>query len=506
MQWKTRRKFILFLILLVLVLAILVPSCTRPSDPQADKVPLPFESQLIKVACPRESLTSLIQRHGSLWAKTVGARVEAVTTQDADNPQKLEDASVWLIRPAQLARFATADQLRPVPTEVTRADSFGWLGILLLYREKLLKWSGEVYALPILGEAPLCFYRADLLGDTNHRTRFQEQRSHALGPPQTWEEFLEIAEYFADRREPGKRIASLPPLPASDKELDHLFYAVAAPYDRRAILQDDRKRPADVELFSFHYNLATGQPRIDQPAFLHALKLLQKMQAFRPEKSTQTPTTAFADGQAVLCLAEPSAIAQFRKRLPPAAIGVCPVPGSARWFAFGDGMERPAPAAGNSVPYQGAGGWLAVVPRTAPHPEAAFSLLAEMSGRTARSTQVVFNPEWGGGIFRQEQLDADQNWFGFELNAAQTANLKQALQQTVARPGLLNAVVCLRTPDQRAYRQALDEQLRLALTKGQDAQEALRTAKKRWEVLDAAKSVEIRKKEYLLSLGLMALP
>jgi multiple sugar transport system substrate-binding protein len=502
MQWKTTRKLVLFSALSAAALALLVLGCARPSDSQPEKTVLPFDGQLVKVVCPRPYLATLMNRHGSLWAKVGGARVEAVACQESAEPESIGDSSVWLIRPADLPRFASAGQVLSVPADLTRPNaSSGWNGLLALYREKLLRWSGQVYALPVLGEAPLCMYRADLLGQAVHRKQFHEKYNRELGPPQTWEEFAEIAEYFADNRAAGKRTPSLPPLPASDQELDYQFYAVAAPCDRRAVYQDDRKRPSESELFSYHYDMATGQPRIDRPAFVYALKLLKRLQAFRPEGAGATTAQAFADGQAVLCLAEPSVISHVRNHLPPSAIGVCEVPGSARWFAYRDGTEQPAPAGGNHVSYQGAGGWLAVVPRSAPHPEAAFALLAELCGRTA-SAQIVFNPEWGGGVFRQDQLDSDKDWFGFELNAAQTANLKQSLQQTLARPGLLNPVVCLRTPDQRAHRQALDEQLRLVLTKGADAQEALHAAAKRWNELDAGKDAETRKKEYLLSLGL----
>lgn len=481
---------------------LLVTGCGRPTDSQPENAVLPFEGQVIKVACPRPNLATLMNRHGSLWTKTSGARVEAVAIQEPAEPENIGDASVWLIRPADLPRLASAGQVLAVPADLTRPTaSFGWNSLLALYREKLLRWSGQAYALPILGEAPLCMYRADLLSQEAHRKRFREKYNRELGPPRTWEELAEIAEYFGNQREPGKRTPSLPPLLASDEELDYEFFSLAAPYDRRAVYEDDRKRPGENELFSFHYDIATGQPRIDGPAFVYALKLLQRLQALRADNSAVSSAQTFADGQAVLCLAEPSAIALARKRLPPSAVGVCEVPGSARWFAYRDGTEQPAPAEGNHIPYQGAGGWLAVVPRSAPHPEAAFALLAELSGRTA-SAQIVFNPEWGGGVFRQEQLDSDKDWFSFELNAAQTANLKQSLQQTLARPGLLNAVVCLRTPDQRAHRKALDEQVRLALTKGADAQEALRAAVIRWKELDAAKDAEMRKKEYLLSLGL----
>src|SRR5262249_9443738 len=152
-------------------------------------------------------------------------------------------------------------------------------------------------------------------------------------------------------------------------------------------------------------------------------------------------------------------------------IGVCEVPGSSRWFGFRDGKEVLAPDGGNHIPYQGAHGWVAVVPRSAPHPEAAFALFAELSDRSA-GVQLVFDPQWGGGAYREDDLKPSQNWFSSDLGEVPTSQLRESILQTVAPPGLMNPEVRLRIPDQHAYQLALVEQVRQALTENVDAQQA----------------------------------
>jgi multiple sugar transport system substrate-binding protein len=467
---------------------------------------LPFEGEEVKVGCVGEPIVSLINRHIPVWQRKSGARVQVVISPAGKGPDSIEGASIWIVRPAELPRWAAANQLLPVPADYRSASSpYGWLGILPLYREKLLKWASEVYGFPLLGDATVCFCRLDLFSDTTHQKRFRESYKHNLKPPATWEEFADIAEYFYSSRDVGKKAPSLAPLPDTAEELDALFYTVAAPFARRAIYQDETKPPTDEELFSFHYNQTTGQVRIDQPGFVHALKVLQKLQAFRPSEASAEPAQAFAEDRAVLCLAEPAWIARFLKKLRPEAIGVCEVPGSARWFSFHEGKEMASARDGNHIPYQGAGGWIAVVPRSAPHADAAFALLAELSGR-ATSMQLVFDPQWGGGAYRQEHLESAQNWYSFELNSTQTVALKEAVRQALARPGLQNPVVRLRTPDQGAHQEALVAELRKALLKERSAEEALNAALRRWNELDATKDLKTRKNEYLLSLGLTAQP
>src|SRR5262249_2687388 len=185
-------------------------------------------------------------------------------------------------------------------------DAYGWSGILALYREKLLRWAGQAYALPLLGDAPVCLYRADLFTDEKHQQAFRAKWGRELGPPQPWDQFVRMAEYFASNPGPGKATPSLPPLPESAEELDYLFYAVAAPHVRSAFYQDQTKLPKDVELFSFHYDFQTGEPRIAHAGFVHALRLLQRLQRFRPSGVSSHPGDAYGEGQAVLYLAEAS--------------------------------------------------------------------------------------------------------------------------------------------------------------------------------------------------------
>jgi multiple sugar transport system substrate-binding protein len=504
MQSKIVHKPSRFLFCLLLTLGAGLAGCTRPPATSVDPAPLSWQGMTIKIACPDRSTATLIQRYTPGWAKKTGARVEATLYSPSAGPDTVQDASIWIIRPAELGRWASANALRPVPSDLRAVGHrYTWTGLLPLYREKLLKWADETYALPLLGDAPVFFYRADLFALARHQQAFRAKYGRDLRPPRTWEEVRDIAEYFSGNLHPGQQLPSLPPLPEQAEELDYLFETVAASCARRAILQDERKRDPQEDLFSFHFDLTTGQPRIDKPGFVRALQLLQQLQPFRPSKAQAEPAQAFANGQAVVCLAQASWIGRFRKQLGPSSIGVCQVPGSAHWFTFTEGQQRPAPADGNRVPYLGAHGWFAVVPRSAPQPDAAYALSTELTGR-ATSMQIVFDPDWGGSVFRDEHLSADQQWYGLELDAAHTVQLKEALHETVARPGLLNPVVELRIPDQHLYQAALVEKLRLALEKGLPAKDALHDVAAAWSRLAAGKPAELRKKDYLLSLGLEA--
>src|SRR5262249_52903069 len=225
---------------------------------------------------------------------------------------------------------------------------------------------------------------------------------------------------------------SLPPLPATDEAQDREFYCIAAPLARRVVREDDKKPPPDEELFSFHYDLTTGVPRIDRPGFVEALRLMQKLQAFRPVEPARQPAEAFRDGRAVLCLAGSEWVGRFQEEGSPVRgrFGICRTPGSRHVFPYQTGAAV-ALAEVNHVPYLGAGGWLAVVPRGTAHPEAAFALLTELSGPQT-SAEIALGTIGGGGTFRHTHLTLFAKGNAFELDMRGTQALVENLRLTLS--------------------------------------------------------------------------
>lgn len=502
MQWKTSRPGLLFFGLWL----ALVAGC-RPAPPPPAGPP-PYLGVQLRVACPAGVPAAVIMAQARAWALHQGAEVQVVEYDSARGPEQVEKADVWVLRPDGMPHAAVANQLLPVPPSFTARDSsYSWVGLLPVYREQLLLWGRTPEALPLLGESPLCCYRSDLLADPQHRKAFREQFGHDLGVPASWEEFAEIAEFFHTHTPSGKPAPSLPPLSADDRELDRLFYSVAACYARLAVPEDAAGPEADEsgEFFSFHYDVKTGKPRIDGPGFVHALGLLQRLQKCRPAAAHPTPALAFRARQTVLCLADAGWLVPFQGT--PALhdrFGICPMPGSACYFDYRTGRKQ-AVREPNRVPYLGSGGWLMVVPRGGPHPEAAWSLLADLSG-PARSAQVALEPEWGGGPTRSNQLRRER-WDAFDLDPERTAQLKESLNRTLLARGIKNPVVCLRTPDQAAHRAALTAAVRAALRDGADPAKALAGVARRWEELDRqrdeGKGKGTHQREYRTSLGLL---
>jgi ABC-type glycerol-3-phosphate transport system substrate-binding protein len=493
----------LFFLLLFGALA----GCHKAS-PTAGPTPEPHRGTTLRVACPAPAsapsegeprLTdpaAAVRAWGQAWAGRRGATLQVQTYDPKVGPPAASD--VWVLPPAELPRWAAAGAVLPLPSAMTRHDApFGWTDLLPDDRDPLLSWAQTAYAVPLLGEAPVCCYRADRLADRAVREAFRKRHGRDPGPPATWEQFAELAEFFAEH----DHRPSLPPLPADDRMLDRLFYAVAAGYARRAVRSDEPAGEAHVdEVFSFHYDLKTGRPRIDTPGFVHALGLLQRLQKCRPA-ADPVPERTFLRGEAVLCLTDACWVAAFqRNEKLRDRVGVGPVPGGDRYFEFATGQERPVKDA-NRVPYLGGAGWVMAVPKGAADAGAAFDLLGDLAGRQT-SGQLVQEPLWGGGPVREEQLRRER-WDAYDLDRERTQRLQEVLREALLHRGIKNPVLCLRTPWEAGHRAALDGRLREAL-QGKAAAEALRAAAGRWAEMDREAGVEKHRADYSISLGLLA--
>src|SRR5437016_52561 len=171
MQPKSGRVGILFSLLGLAGLALLIAGLGCPSRPTASpKEPkLVPSGRVVKVACPVGPATTVVERYGARWASQEGVRLEVVPWDPDGGLEAASTADVWVLATAQMPRWAAADALQPVPGALTaRSSSYAWENMLQVYREKLLVWDGKVYALPLLGEELVCYYRADLLSAAQH--------------------------------------------------------------------------------------------------------------------------------------------------------------------------------------------------------------------------------------------------------------------------------------------------------------------------------------------------
>jgi multiple sugar transport system substrate-binding protein len=417
----------------------------------------------VRVAAPDGAPRKLVHNLGREWANAAGATLAAVAP-GGDWPA----ADLVLIPAADLPRWAAAGKVAPLPRP-DAVDAF-----MPLYRTRLLAWGGTPYALPVIGDGPVCVYRRDLYADPAAQQAYRDKYHRQLAPPETWDEFADQAEFFAARR----ARPSLPPLPADDAGLTAAFAAVAAPLAVRAVpTEAARAGQRSAKPFSFQYDVDTGLPQLAEPGFVEALTLLKRMQPHRAK--TPTAAEAMKGDQAALgyvTLADLGGVGPEEAR----RWGVCRPPGSRRVF---DNLPPVIDRGLNTVPFLGAGAVLGLVPAGAANAEAAFDLLTYLAGPDV-STVVVHTPEYGSGPFRDRHVDPghEQGWLNYGLEAPQTALLR-TLQREVADPRVDNPALVLRLPGRAGHVAALAAEVRAALAGG-DPAAALKSAADKWRALD----------------------
>src|SRR5579884_3587602 len=500
------KRHVLRLFFFCLLLASGLAGC-RPAPTPNDVTAPERQSIQLHIACPNEETASLLRSRGRSWALRRDVKIDIQIydpSKDAEQQtQALTTADVWIIAPADLPHWAAAGKVVSLPNTYKAPDNpLAWSDLLPTWREQLVQWDGKAFAFPLFGEAPLCCYRSDLLKAPAHEAALRGLLGRDFNGPLTWEQFAQLAEHFRSKGMSGQPGPSLRPLPRNDAGLDRLFYTLTAGFARRAVRQEEERSaysPDDV--FSFHYNFETGQPRIAAPGFVHALKLLQRLQACRPVEPADHPEEAFLNGQAVLCLTDAPWLVTFQKT--PALrdkVGVCRIPGGDRYFDFRTGQERKPFGASNWLPYLGGAGWLAVVSSSSRNTEAAFELLADLAGPKT-STQIFLGSIGQGGPTRTGQLYRHR-WDTFDLEDKQAVHLRDFLEETLLHRNLKNPVLCLRTPRQALHRAVLVRGLREALLKGADAEKTLQNVAAEWSKLDREQGLAEHKADYRRSLGL----
>ncbi len=118
--------------------------------------------------------------------------------------------------PAFIGDFAGNNFIQPLDEYADKYDP-ALDDVITAFRELYLKWEGQLYALPYDGDVHMLLYRKDLLNHPGEQKAFQQQYGRKLAAPQTWDEYLEVGEFFT--REPGETLAG--------KELTRPFYGCA---------------------------------------------------------------------------------------------------------------------------------------------------------------------------------------------------------------------------------------------------------------------------------------
>ncbi|UCF91781.1 MAG: extracellular solute-binding protein [Desulfobacterales bacterium] len=123
--------------------------------------------------------------------------------------------------PTYIGDFAGNGYLEPLDEYMRKDPASTWdpnpSDVLAPFWELYCKFGGKVYALPIDGDVHMLMYRKDLFANPEEQAAFKAKYGKELNPPATWEDWLQVGEFFTRRK--GEKLAG--------QVLDRDFYGSA---------------------------------------------------------------------------------------------------------------------------------------------------------------------------------------------------------------------------------------------------------------------------------------
>ena len=99
----------------VLVGLIVALAGCSGSGPSPTSLAVGPEKVRVRVACLGEPTATMVRRHGRSWASRTGGELEVVAYDPGQGPQAGLAADVWVIAPAELARWVAVGQCNRCP-------------------------------------------------------------------------------------------------------------------------------------------------------------------------------------------------------------------------------------------------------------------------------------------------------------------------------------------------------------------------------------------------------
>jgi len=444
-----------------------------------------------------------LRRHAATFERATGAKVNVTVVPFSDLYQQiLTDATTgtnsydaWIFAPQWMADFAPAGIMEDLTARVRADTAIQWNDIAPFFREFSALYGGRILTVPLDGDFQMVYYRTDVL------------RQLGLQPPQTWDDYLNIAQRANGRDMNGDGRPDFGSCIAKKRNAQSywMFMSILGGY-----VQTQGTRQGAF------FDTRNMQPLVKNQAFAEALRVYRETTRFGPpdELNLDVGDTRglFTSGRCALSIdwgdIGPLSIDPQTSRVKD-RVGAVILPGSRRVLDRNTGnlvncTAQLCPHAINGVnraPYAAFGGWSGGInaKSAANKKDAAYALFSFMS-QPAQSNKDVTIGITGFNPYRISQFRDIQNWVAAGFSEAGARNYLTAIQQSLNSP---NMVLDLRIPKAQQYQQVvldrvLSEYLAGQLTIAQ-AQEQIHNG---WEEITNAEGRQKQLQAYLASLGI----
>jgi multiple sugar transport system substrate-binding protein len=444
-----------------------------------------------------------LQRRAPEFQQMTGARINVITVPFSDLYQRVltdmatgtNSFDAFVFAPQWMVDYVTPGFLEDLTERVQADEELRWDDVASFFRDFSSTYQGRVYTIPLDGDFQMVYYRSDLL------------EAEGLEPPNTWEDYLAIAETFhgQDLNDDGEGDYGSCISKKRNAQAYWMIWSVAGGF-----LQTQGTSQGAF------FNRETMEPLVDNEAFARALDIYQQTTEFGPPDELNLDVgdtrSLFVSGRCALSIdwGDIGALAvDPEQSVVQDKVGAVILPGSSEVLDRETGElvpcdEQTCPHADeegvNHAPFSAFGGWSGAINAAAPDEvkDAAYAFLSYVSQPEQANVDVTIG-ETGFNPYRTSQFEDLDVWLegGFSEQAAR--NYLAAIETSLNSP---NMVLDLRVPFNQRYQQVvLDRALSQFLAGELSRDQAIRQIHNGWEEITDELGREEQRQAYIDSLG-----
>ena len=442
---------------LVLALAaVVIAACTSgtPNTSSNNK----FSGVTVRVLTfTGPQIAEPLQRRGPEFEKLTGAKIEVITVPFSDLYQKLltdfatktnsYDATVF--DPQWMGDYVPSGYLEDLDSRIQGDSALQWNDIAPFFRDFSATFKGKIYTIPLDGDFQMVYYRTDLL------------QKDGLQPPQTWDDYISIAQHFQGKDLNGDGKADYGSCLAMKRSAQSywMYSSIASAF----IQSQGTKQGA-------FFDTNNMQPLYNNPAAAKGLGIYKTLSKLGPPDQLNNDVGdsrgLFVTGRCALSLdwgdIGPLAVDKTQSKVID-KVGAVILPGSKQvldrsTMQLADCNSTLCPNATNGVnhsPFAAFGGWSGAINHAASDKvkDAAYAFLSYMS-QPAQSSQDVTIGKTGFNPYRTSHFTNMGPWLASGMSQQAAQNYLGAIKDSLNNP---NMVLDMRIPQTSFYQQTAQD-------------------------------------------------
>jgi multiple sugar transport system substrate-binding protein len=413
---------------------------------------------------------------GDLYTKTIANFVTGGSTYDV-----ILGASSWL------------GDYNPYVVDLTsmihKDASIKWNDVIY---QRNGQWAGHQIAMPVDGDNQLMYYRRDILNNASLGKEYKKKMGHALAPPQTWDDFMNIARFFGDGKHGVHGVVE------AYKHGGQAFWYYMSNCVAFCSVPGEKG--------GMFFNPANLKPLVNDPGHVQAMQNYAEALKLGPPGMINFDSNEvrqrFAHGEAVLGIDwdDTPIIGELQKDSKvKGKIGTALLPGSHRVWNYKTGKWQTM-AALNRPAWLAFGGWCGVISKKAHNIPLAYKYLSFVASPAFSLKMVTLNNS-GMNPYRLSHFNNVAAWKKAGYPEPDLKAYLAAMRKSDLDP---NAVQDMRLPGAAAFQDATEVAAQKVVSGQSSAKAALDELAGKWNQVNTQKGHAKQLAAYRASLNLGA--